>query len=542
MHLTAVKHFLTTHRFYCSIGLIIGVALFLRGWQFGSLPGSLYFEEPALGYDAYSIFKTGKDMHGNAFPIVAFPSFGDYKPSGYFYLAAPFVGIWGMNEVTVRLPSLILGLVAVAMVMALSQGLFRHRTTTLLSGLALAVMPTAVHLSRAAFEVNAAVGLLSMALAGLVWAKKFPKLLLASVLPLAASMYTYHSLRLVAPLLYLLTFFTICDARQLLRQKLTWLSVGLFLMLISPIVVAIQTPQVAHRYQEVAFFPYYSQAVEITNELRATHGNTLISRLLYHRYWIQIAEFSSNIFKHFSPDYLLVHGDGNLRHQDTAKGIIYWWMVLVLILGIGSTMKQFRTKWKYMVFGGLFLVICAIPASLSVPVPHTLRNHSSISLWSLASGWAVHRVFVIFRKLPLVSIGLVALIATEVIFFWWGYFSYYNQKSYADWNNGYKQAIAYLERNTTETESIYFTREYGRPITYLLFYLNVDPKLAQANSALADKDQQELLSFENIDFTPRKDAYDWRFESKPTTLEGYALFKVIKNPNQESVFYVYKKQ
>lgn len=517
------------------------MALFLRGWQFGSLPGSLYFEEPALGYDAYSIFKTGKDMHGNSWPIVAFPSFGDYKPSGYFYLAAPFVGIWGMNEVTVRLPSLILGLVTVAMVMALSQGIFRNRTTTLLSGLAIAVMPTAVHLSRAAFEVNAAVALLSMALAGLVWAKKFPKLLLASVLPLAASMYTYHSLRLVAPLLYLLTFFAVCDVKQLLRQKRTWLSIGLFLVLISPIVVAIQTPQVAHRYQEVAFFPHYSQAVEITNELRATHGNTLISRLIYHRYWIQATEFSGNIFKHFSPDYLLVHGDGNLRHQDTDKGIIYWWMVFVLMLGIGSMMKQFRTKWKYMMFGGLFLVICAIPASLSVPVPHTLRNHSAILLWSLASGWAAHRVLVIFRKLPVVSIGLVALIATEVIFFWRGYFSYYNQKSYADWNNGYKQAIAYLARNTTDTESIYFTREYGRPITYLLFYLNVDPKLAQANSALAEKDQQELLSFENIDFTARKDVYDWRFEASPMEMGDFSLQTVIADPYNRPVFYVYKK-
>src|SRR3989344_5582438 len=92
--------------------LIIGLAAVLRLVGLGSNPPSLYWEEAALGYDAYSLWRTGKDYHGNSFPLVAFPSFGDYKPSLYFYVAAPFVGTLGLSEMAVRLPSALAGLLS----------------------------------------------------------------------------------------------------------------------------------------------------------------------------------------------------------------------------------------------------------------------------------------------------------------------------------------------------------------------------------------------------------------------------------------------
>lgn len=381
----ASMHWMTQirkHRFAIALSIVVFLALLLRAWQFGKLPASLYFEEPALGFDAYSIFKTGKDMHGNPWPIVAFPSFGDYKPSGYFYLAAPFVGLFGMSEIAVRLPSLLLGMATVLSVMLISLGLCKRKDIALFSGLAMALMPSAVHLSRAAFEVNAAVGLFSMSLASLVWIKKHNALLPLSVLFLAASMYTYHSLRFVAPLLFLLTFFLFLDPVERMRSKITWASAGLFVILILPILLAIRSPEVAHRFQEVAFFPHYSQAVAISNAKRAENGNTILSRLIYHRYWIEAHEFSQNILKHFSPEFLLVRGDGNLRHQDASKGLLYWWMIIAITMSSLAAVFRKKVAWKYILFFGSGLIVCAVPASLAVPVPHTLRNHTSVILWS----------------------------------------------------------------------------------------------------------------------------------------------------------------
>ena len=64
--------------------LIIILSIFLRFYKIGSYP-ALNADEAALGYNAYSLLKTGMDEHGNRFPI-HFQSFNDFKPGFYFYL------------------------------------------------------------------------------------------------------------------------------------------------------------------------------------------------------------------------------------------------------------------------------------------------------------------------------------------------------------------------------------------------------------------------------------------------------------------------
>ena len=53
----------------------------------------LLWDEAALGYNAYSIIKTGMDEFGKFLPLI-FKSFGDYKPGLYVYLAIPFVKLF----------------------------------------------------------------------------------------------------------------------------------------------------------------------------------------------------------------------------------------------------------------------------------------------------------------------------------------------------------------------------------------------------------------------------------------------------------------
>src|SRR3990172_8619262 len=93
-----------------TIIIVLVVAAFLRLWKLGKIPPHLTSDEAALGYNAYSILKTGKDFWGESLPIV-FKSFGDYTPGLYVYLAAPFIGVMGLNELSVRLPNAIFGVI-----------------------------------------------------------------------------------------------------------------------------------------------------------------------------------------------------------------------------------------------------------------------------------------------------------------------------------------------------------------------------------------------------------------------------------------------
>src|SRR3989344_1300457 len=95
-------------------------------------PPGFNADEAALGYNAYSLITTGKDEWGQTFPLV-FKSFSDYKPGLYVYLAIPFVWLLGLNELAVRLPSVLLGSFSIILIYLLAKELFRKETVALAS-------------------------------------------------------------------------------------------------------------------------------------------------------------------------------------------------------------------------------------------------------------------------------------------------------------------------------------------------------------------------------------------------------------------------
>jgi len=76
---------------------VLLLAAALRLWSLASVPPHLTPDEAALGYNAYSILKTGRDEHGQFLPII-FKSFGDYKPGLFIYLTIPFVAIFAFPQ------------------------------------------------------------------------------------------------------------------------------------------------------------------------------------------------------------------------------------------------------------------------------------------------------------------------------------------------------------------------------------------------------------------------------------------------------------
>src|SRR3989344_1369248 len=94
------------------LAIIFLFALALRTVNLGDHPSGLTWDEAGLGYNAYSILKTGRDEFGTFLPIV-FKSFGDYKPGIYVYLTVPSVAIFGLTEFAVRFPSALFGALAV---------------------------------------------------------------------------------------------------------------------------------------------------------------------------------------------------------------------------------------------------------------------------------------------------------------------------------------------------------------------------------------------------------------------------------------------
>ena len=514
--------------------LIIGLAALLRLAFITGSPPSLYWEEAALGYDAYSILKTGKDFHGHPFPLVAFESFGDWKPSGYFYILVPFIALFGLNETAVRLPSALAGIATVGLVYLIAKQISKREPVALWSALMLAIMPWHIQFSRAGFEVNMATGFLTWGVYLFLRGRTKPFYLLGAMGAMVASMYTYHGLRLLAPLVSLLMI--ISSWRQYQKERYFWLAGVIGIVLIIPMAAAFWTPQIQQRILETSLFST-SPAVAITNAERAADGNTLISHIIHHRYWYWGKEILAGSASHLNPGFLFLKGDDNNRHQTGFTALLYPWTVLPLIIGLITILFK-RRHWWWVVG---WILLATLPPALTNVTPHTLRFLPAAPALALIMGLGMDRFWcwLAGHRYPKVWQGvLIAVMLISVAAYTYDLRLVYPKRASQDWQYGYKQVIQTIKDEYNMGTPITITRYYGRPSIYALFYLAIDPKQIQKEEPRLPKDQGELLAFDQVTFGPPSDAKQGLVVSEKPLLGGQ-LVKTIPFLDGKQAYFIY---
>src|SRR3989344_5692592 len=89
------------HSMKRALFVILLIASILRLWKLDEVPVSLFGDELEVGYQAYSILKTGKDYYGNPWPI-HFHSLAEWRTPLYLYSAVPTVALFGISPLGVR--------------------------------------------------------------------------------------------------------------------------------------------------------------------------------------------------------------------------------------------------------------------------------------------------------------------------------------------------------------------------------------------------------------------------------------------------------
>lgn len=467
--------------------LIVLLALFLRLINLASNPPSLYWEEAAIGFDAYSILKTGKDFHGNSWPLVAFESFGDYKPSAYFYLTVPSIVLFGLTELAVRLPSALLGTLTVYLIYLLIKKLSKNSTTATISALFLAISPWHLQLSRAGFEANA--GLFLVTLGAWLFIKGLIKkpYLYYSVIAWALSLYTYHANRVFVPLLGL--SFGLLFAKKLVKQKLhSILAVCLFVIICTPLAIRLADPKVSIRFQQTSAFTTLEPIIR-SNLLIEQDGGGLAPRIIHHRFFQYSKIFLNHYFDHFTNQFLFLSGDFNPRHSTQAVGSFYLIQLPLIIWGLIQAKKQKNTLPLI-----IWLFLAPIPAALTKATPHALRSLSLIIPLTYFSALGMHKL-----KKPLI-IGVSLILLLETSRYMYHYHQIYSAQHSSHWQYGYQPMVEYVNKNQDKYDQIFITRDYGRPSIYYWFYSQTDPAKVQAQAQTATKDQGEFLEFDQIQF------------------------------------------
>src|SRR3989338_4167524 len=179
--------------------LLIILGIFARLWQFGLVPASLYLDEVAIGLDARALIQTGRDLVGNSWLQPLFVSYGDFKAPIYIWLVALLGKVFSVSEIIIRLPSLLAGLGTAWLVYDLIRLISPKKARLPLLVLTnLLIMPWAIHFSRIGFESHLSLFWLTL----MVWLVVKKNYLAAATGLLG--IYSYISLRLIAPLLFLI--------------------------------------------------------------------------------------------------------------------------------------------------------------------------------------------------------------------------------------------------------------------------------------------------------------------------------------------------
>jgi len=535
---------------------ILFFGLGLRTYKLDKLPPSPYWEEVALGYDAYSILKTGKDHHGNFLPIVAFESFGDFKPSLYFYVLLPFIKIFGLSVWAVRLPAVLSGVATaigcsylVYLLFLKDQGKRTAKFLALVALLLTSINPWLLQFSRSAWEISLATALITWGVVTWILAlnrvnknKQPTSFFVLSGLLFGLSMYAQHSARLIAPLLGIwLVFWSRLFFLPKFKTK-TWfagsLSTGLTaLIVILPIVTMFFSNQVQQRFNETSIFTNLS-TIEKSNYYRELNDYSLVSRVFYHRYLLFGQEILSNFLTHFNFNYLFLSGDSNPRHSIQFFGLFYPLDLPLLLLGVYYLIRK-RRELLWLVGG--WLAVATLPASISTGAPHALRTLPGFGAWIVILIFGVMQTWTIWQSLSLrfqaigslASVSLILVYLAGFIVFSKYYFQIYPAVYAEHWQFGYQPMIQAVEslRSKYPELPVYITREQGRPAMYFWFYTQTDPKLVQAEETLAKKDRGEFLEWKNIKFIDKPDqvqAGEFILASSPEFLSSVVIISQLK--------------
>lgn len=393
--------------FLFAVVVILG-GTFIRFYNLTTIPSGLTWDEVAIGYNGWSIWETRRDEWLQLLPI-SFRSYGDYKAPFAIYVVGFFTQIFGLTAYAIRFPFALVGSITIALMGWLCYEWLRffytpntdfskkisnvhNKFPTVYYGYVvfamalLAFSPWHIHFSRVGFESGMALSMVILGLASwyrMLNTKQIPWLFL-TVLSFATSLYTYHSTKIVIPLLGLVlaiaSLLSLPSWRFVLKRLKWFAGAAIFgVGLLSPLAYDSFFREGATRFTQTSIFSLDSTLFE------------------------KISLFLNQYLAHLSPSHLVFGQVVNYRQGMGEWGVllpipfllVLTSVVLILYLACFKLVKKSnlctvienasngllhlhvssQKVFASLVTGWLFVLIGLIPGAIGLDeVPHTIRT------------------------------------------------------------------------------------------------------------------------------------------------------------------------
>ncbi len=450
---------------------ILALAFLLRVVGLNNYPTGFTPDEASFGYDAYSLLHTGKDQWGLSFPLV-FKSFGDYKAPVYAYLTIPSVALFGLNKFSVRLPNALVGVGAVyVLYLLVSQLSFKNsRQAGLIASLLLAVSPWHIMMSRGAFEANLITFFLPLGIYLFLKDKYY-----WSMVVLGLNMFTYHSAKLITPLIIVMLFIFFREkfSKQIIKPLVVF---GLFLTLTIFTVTQGSAARIAERSITQGAL---EDGAKTKIELIKNGMNPILARALHNKYQVVANRFITNYKQYFSLKFLITSGPAETTYG-MMKGLgVLSYIEIFGILSFIYFWKNYRSN-KAIYFLITWLLIAPIPASLATGVGYSAnRAESMIPVIQMIASIGIYYFLINVNKSKIV-LSTIFLLGLSLFL---QKYIYQSPKLLAGGmlEGNLEMATKYIELSE-KSEEVVVPRTLSEPHIYIAFAGKIDPTFYQSQS------------------------------------------------------------
>lgn len=494
---------------YLTLTLLFFIVLFggaLRLFRIDKAPDSLSWDEAALGYNAYSLYKTGRDEYAIPLPV-SLRSFDDYKPAVYSYLTVPFFLVSPPNDIVVRLPSAIFGTLLIFLIFILVYTLTESRKFSLLTALLLATAAWGIHFSRMAFETNIASCLLYLGLIVILRSLKKGNSFWLGTVCVALSMYTYHAPRVTA--LPLAVCIVILFSQRRLRDLFSFSK--LFFLLLIPLAINFTTAPITARLTGTNIFKLWPF---VPKEF---------SLIIYNPFYALIWNYAGRFFSYFSPINLFVKGSTEFNLFTPTLGLFSTWEMPFWLLGWSCLLLR-RQLRKFVI---PIMLIAPLPGVITWNWFSTVRTTTLYPIFSILTAYGLLRLWTSRFKLltlPVILIALLStlyLVTTEEI--------YSPAVTFGQNPPGYEQAAPYIMSIADQYKHIVIDSSQSSPHIMMLVYSQYDPLLYQQQGGVYRTEKYDGINnygfskfeFRKIDWPNDKHLTDTLFMGPVPRLPDY---------------------
>lgn len=491
------------------LGIIFIFGVLLRFYQLGEVPVGFHRDEAFLGYNAYSLLKTARDMSGDFLPL-HLRSF-IYSPAGYSYIAMPFISLFDLNAYSVRFPAALFGSLTIIVSFFLAMELFREnkykKIIGLLTAFLLAISPWHINLSRTATENVIVVFFISLGvLFYLIWTRRNKRLLLLlSFLFFGATFLLYQAPRAFLPMFIPLMIFSLAVGR-IDKKKLIQPLILFFIIVLLPLFAILFSKDLSLRIKTVSIFATGESQLVLDEQIRedgVSDITTFASRFFHNKPTIYLSQFMQNYFAHFSFDFLFSDSGVPPRYTVPNMGIIYIIELPFLVIGALNLLDQ-RKKNRFFLLA--WVLVSPIGSALTFDdVPNLQRTLIMFPALSIISANGFLVFFEMLKKQKWIVVGISALLVAAFFYSFAFYLHQYyiHQVAHKPWNRheGYEMLVEKINNLLPYYNKAVITTTESAPAIFFLFYGKYDPTTFQRQTKDTKTNDFDRIEFDKYSFS-----------------------------------------